>query len=364
MWREAVEYGVACMVGMPEASDAQLVERLTSLGMEAWLAEHLVQWLPLAYAERVFQGVRLIRTYAVVGGADRSLDDEPIFLAACERAKEAGREECLAVAPRSSIHNAISNGAKAASERGVPFDMRGDAAVSLFSALPPIEPGDGGVPRANERIQALIRAHGFASLPKRMRFETRVFPRITANAFYVCVELVVHDPRIVQGRIVESVLGEGPTLHRAVAVGIEKLSINVLHALLASLIDNSACADHVEWAEWRHRDGRLRACIGQELVLHNPEHVPDATALLHALEAALAHEPLAKGFHALRVFTLHEASKTLADEVLLDGASWPKGLAILKAHAWPKVDVKWGLRWFAVLEAFDDAAPRRWWWPW
>ena len=64
------------------------------------------------------------------------------------------------------------------------------------------------------------------------------------------------------------------------------------------------------------------------------------------------------------VFTLHEASKTLADEVLLDGASWPKGLAILKAHAWPKVDVKWGLRSFAVLEAFDDAAPKRWWWPW
>ena len=61
------------MVGMPEASDAQIVERLTALGMEAWLAEHLVQWLPLAYAERVFQGVRLIRTYAVVGGADRSL---------------------------------------------------------------------------------------------------------------------------------------------------------------------------------------------------------------------------------------------------------------------------------------------------
>ena len=352
------------MVGMPEASDAQLVERLTALGMETWLAEHLVQWLPVAYAERVFQDVRLIRAYGVVGGTGGSLDDEPIFLAASERARRAGREECLAIAPRSSIHNAINNAANAARAKGVPFDVRGDATVSLLSALPPIEPGDGGVPRANEHVQALIGAHGFASLPEGMCIETHVYPTITAHDFYVCVELVVHDPRIAQGHIVETVLGEGPTLRAAVGLGVEKLSRNVLHALFASLIDNSACADHIDWTEWRHRDGRLRVCIGQELLLHNPEQVPDAKSLLHALEVALEHEPLTKGFHALRVFTLHEASKVRATEVLLDGENWPRGLSILKAHRWPKVDVKWGLRSFAVMEAFDEVNQKRWWWPW
>lgn len=339
------------MVGMPEASDAQLVARLTGLGMEAWLAEHLVQWLPLAYAERVFQGVRLIRTYGVVGGSGGSLDNEPIFLAASERAKRAGREECLAIAPRSSIHSAINNGANAARARGVPFDMRGDASVSLFSALPPIEPGDGGVPRVHERFQEHIANHGFKTLPTGLSMDAFVYPEITASDFCIHIDLIVRDPRITKEVVIETVLGEGHTIRGAVNQAASKLELNVMHVFFASLVDHHSCADQVFWEDWQHQLGALRVCHGGELHFYNPEHIPPFTPLLEELKAALAEEPLANGFHALRIFTSHQGERTLGEEVRLDGELWPRGMEVMRAHAWPHVEVPWGVRFFAMMEA-------------
>ena len=69
------------MVGMPGASDAQIVERLTALGMEAWLAEHLVQWLPLAAILQRSKTVQF-ETAFTVAGTSSSFDDAPIFLTA------------------------------------------------------------------------------------------------------------------------------------------------------------------------------------------------------------------------------------------------------------------------------------------
>lgn len=343
------------MVGMPEASDAQIVERLTSLGMEPWLAEHLVQWLPLAAILQRSKTVQF-ETAFTVAGTSSSFDDAPIFLTARAVLSRWSQANIEFVASRAKLLCDIERLLREADAKGEPHNASDPliVSISLAHTPPPIEPGDGGVPRVNEGFQGHIADHGFKALPEGMSMHASVYPTITASHFSIYIDLVVRDPRTTTGVVVETVLGNGHTIRDAVIQATSKLELNVMHVFFASLVDHRSCADQVFWEDWQHQLGRLRVCHGGELHFYNPESVPSFAPLLTELRAALAEEPLANGFHALRVFTARRGAEALGEEVLLNGEFWPRGMEVLRAHAWPHVEVPWGVRFFAMMEASAD----------
>ena len=343
------------MVGMPEASDAQLVERLTSLGMESWLAEHLVQWLPLAAILQRSKTVQF-ETVFTVAGVSSSFDDAPIFLTAREVLSRWSQANIELVAGRAKLLSDIDRLLREADAKGEPHDASDPliVSISLAHTLPSIKPSDGGVPRVNEGFQGHIANHGFKVLPDGMSMQAFVYPTITASHFSIYIDLIVRDPRIATGVVVETVLGNGHTIRDAVIQATSKLELNVMHVFFASLIDPRSCADQVFWEDWQHQLGSLRVCHSGELHFYNPERVPSFAPLLTELRAALVEEPLANGFHALRIFTSHRGAETLGEEVRLDGELWPRGMEVLRAHPWPHVEVPWGVRFFAMMEASAD----------
>ncbi len=343
------------MVGMPEASDAQLVERLTKLGMEAWLAEHLVQWLPDAAALHCYPFARLNLTYTS-GALIYSLDDEPIFRAALDGLATHAAHQLECLADRSELTEFIERAMDKAEDEGRTYDSSRplNLSIAISSPLPQIEPGDGGVPRVNATFQRHLTHHGFKALPEGMAFEAFIYPTITSDEFYLDIDLTVSDARIAKGFVREAVLGEGITIAAAVKSAVTKLELNVMHVFFASLVDHRSCADQVFWEDWQHQLGALRVCHGGELHFYNPDHIPSFAPLLEELKAALAQEPLASGFHALRIFTSHQGERTLGEEVRLDGELWPRGMEVIRAHAWPHVEVPWGVRFFALMEASSE----------
>jgi len=343
------------MVGTPEASDAQITERLTALGMAPWLAEHLVQWLPHAAALHLYPTLRFDTSYKV-GDTNASLADAAVFVAANQGLWARPKATLEALVRRSNIMRGIERMLCEADASGRPYNAEDPLILSLSLTVPrvPVEPGDGGVPRVNETFQRHIAGHGFKTLPDGMSMEAFVYPEVTASTFRLFIDLTVRHPRMANGGVVETVLGMGHTIRDAVNQALSKLELNVMHVFFAALIDNSSCGDQVFWEEWKHQLGRLRVCHGGELHFFNPASIPSFTPLLAELKEALADEPLANGFHALRIFTSHQAEKTLGEEVLLDDELWPRGMEILQAHAWPHIEVPWGVRFFALMEASAD----------
>src|SRR5215469_874654 len=104
----AVEVGIAAFcAGEEPPSDEEVWDRLTGAGVEPWLAERLLIFLPMAYTRRLLPDVSY-QDGLVTPGGRVNLSAEPVFLAALGRAQRAGRGEVGRIAVRSSEFNAIN----------------------------------------------------------------------------------------------------------------------------------------------------------------------------------------------------------------------------------------------------------------
>ncbi|MCA9604256.1 MAG: hypothetical protein KC619_01590 [Myxococcales bacterium] len=350
MWKDAVELGIACFVGMRGATDEVLRERLASLGVEPWLAERLVTWLPVAYGRVLLKDVPFGDHYSA-GDAQLRLSDDPVYVAARERAGRGTRDEMEAIALRSADVDAVNAYLRRCDEEGRTADLTSIRVhTALVDRLPELGTGDGGVAEPRDALRGFVEGHGFATLPDGMGIDAFVYPRVSADRFSLQVDYAVFDPRLAVSPLLESFGGVGATYRDAIGDTVKKLERGSVHVIIAGLLDQTSCEEQVEWETWPHPGGPIRVCLGGQLRLYG-DGAPPMGPLLDRLRDALAGVALSPTIHALRVFTMRMGDRVYADEVLLDGQPWAEGLALVGAYAWPHVEHVWGTRLFALLDA-------------
>ena len=356
MWTDAVEVGIACFVAMPKASDGEIRERLSSLGVEPWLASRLVTWIPVAFGRRLLREVPFRDEY-LSGDDTLRLSDDPVFVAAERRAGRASRAELGAIAPRSADVDAVNKVLWTAEQRGESVDLSTlEGATALVTPLPPMEAGHGGVLEPRHVFAELVRGHGHDVVPGEgtaqrvgeLELDAFVFPRLDRPSPGAQIDYVVRHPALAGGRLIESFGGFGETWHDVVSDSVRKLERGSLHVLIATLLDRTSCADQVTRETWPHPSGDYDACLGGQLLLYGAEYV-DIGPLANTLSELFEREPVERAIHSIRLFTARAGEESYADEVLLDGEPWPAGEAACRAYPWPVREGYWGTRLFLML---------------
>ncbi|MEV6823939.1 DUF6348 family protein [Amycolatopsis sp. NPDC051102] len=325
----AVEVGVAAFrAGDEPPSDEQVRQRLAGAGVEPWLAERLLLFLPVAYTRRLLSDVSFTGTLLAPGGRVH-LAEEPVFAAALARAQRAGRGEIERIALRSgefdAINNALQSGSKLADlELGEP---------TLTGDLPPAGPGDGGVPSPRAAFQELLREHGVAD---RTGADARIFPHPAPPGVVMAqVDFTVTHPALAGPRLVESFAGHGPTWRDALGRALNLFAGGALHPIVDGLLRPGAAAGQVTRERYDHPDGPFDLVLGPWITLFTDEEVPGTRALLDQLLAALRAEPLTRQVHALRLFSAHHDGRLQSSEVLVDSEPWAAGEALVASQAAP-----------------------------
>lgn len=152
----AVEVGIAAFCAGQEPPDEdEVLERLAGAGVDRWLAERLVIFLPMAYIRRLVPEVSYQDGLLTPGGR-LSLSAEPVFVAALGRAQQAARAELVRIAMYSAEFAAIR---ELADGGPIPPGMRLTEGRVAWD-LPPAEQGDGGVPAPGALSEGILREHG------------------------------------------------------------------------------------------------------------------------------------------------------------------------------------------------------------
>jgi hypothetical protein len=353
MWRDAIELGVACCLLHRDRGTDAVYDGLLAVGVEAWLAERLVLWLPLAFGRRLFPTAPFRDGY-VSQGVSRALADDPIYVAAAARAAVATPDELAVVGGWSAEVSAI----RAAGEAGKRIEgatMSEPVVVHPLGAIP--EGGDGGVLEPWRIVAGFVDGHGIAVdagdgggfRAGGVDFDARVFLPWRDGMFIPQVDFVARSARVAGGLICESFAGMGATYAEAMVDALRKFERASLHVMLAALIDRGGCADQVSWEPWAHPSGAFDACLGAQLALYGTAGRAPVGDLIDALRDALAAVPLTREVHALRVFRAMRGAQVVINEVLLDGEPWPEGERICDAHRWPVAEGLWGTRVFVAL---------------
>jgi hypothetical protein len=231
----------------------------------------------------------------------------------------------------------------------------GASALALVTPLPDVQSGDGGVPEPRAMFAEFLRAHGHEVTPgpgTRLRagelgLDALVYGRVDERSRYRAqLDFLVSHPRLARGTLLESFAGLGNAYRDVVHDAVRKFERGSLHVLIATLLDRDSCADQVTWEHWP--DG-WEACLGPQLVLYAQVGPVPIAELVDGLRDAFAREVHDRTVHAIRVFTMRNADLSYADEVLLDGETWPAGEALCRAHAWPRFESVWGTRLFLMV---------------
>ena len=363
-WTDAIDLGVAVLHHLGAEHDAAIGDALEAIGVEPWLARRLVTWIPAASAQQVLSGMTHLDGYSDGAGSTRRMSEDPIFRAARGYAREVGAARALGMAERSASMNAVRTGNETADLASL-ATLDGRIATALVTPLPPIAPGDGGVPEARALFRAFFDAHGHPSVSTTgtaarvgaLEVDAFVVPHQIGPRFRAQFDFVVRDRRLAGGRLIESFVGEGASYRAAVMQAVDKLRLASVHVIIATLLDHASCGDQVSWERWEHPGGAFDRCLGLMLVLW-ADIDPKVAPLLDALRAAVEREPLTREIHTLRVFAARDGTKSLADEVLLDGEPWPAGEALCRDHAWPVHERGWGARLFLMLAPVPRTEPR------
>jgi len=334
---EAVAVGIAAYMGTG-GGDAEVRSELDRRGVEPWLAERLVTFLPLAFGRRVLAGVQFSDVF-LDGGTQRPLAGEPVYTAASERAQRAIRAEVERIGLRGSEVNAVNN----ALNGGAALDDLVLGPPALPSPLPAVAPGDGGVPSPRAAFLAFLAGHGFTVRGQHLggtAFDAQVYPQPSSRPEFICaqVDFRVRDPRLAGGLLVDSHAGFGGTWREAINQAIAKFERASLHPIIAALVDRSAAADQVSWERYDHPAGRYDFCLGPQLVMFAQSPARPAAELVDRILAALRAERLSREIHSLRVFTYHDNGALRTNEVLLDGQPWPAGEAVIGSAPAPVPD--------------------------
>ena len=357
---EAVAVGISAFLeGDVMPSDDAVTESLRAAGVEPWLAERLLMFLPLAFGRRVLPEPITVSGQLSDGLASTELADDPVFVAASSRALLASRAELDRIGLRSSEVDAVNQALHAGSR---PEDLE-LGPPTLEQPLPPPGTGDGGVPSPRAAFAAFLAGHGFAVEARpasassggarigEFEFDARVFPFPRANPSWVMaqVDFAVRHPALAAPWLLESFAGVGTTWREALNQTVAKFERASLHPVIAALLDRSAGADQVSWERYEHPGGAFELCLGPQITLYSPEPAPPAGPALEGLLHALRDVPLSRAVHGLRVFTLHQDGELQTNEVLLDSETWTAGEEVIAATPPPPVPGMVGSRIFGLL---------------
>jgi hypothetical protein len=140
----------------------------------------------------------------------RRLDDDPIYVAATQRAAHMTRDEADVIALRSSEVNAVNAWLQheSAHVREPRIEDMGASARALVTPLPDIQSGDGSVPEPRAMFAEFLRAHGHEVTPgpgTRLRageleLDTLVYGRVDERSRYRAqLDFLVSHPRLGAG---------------------------------------------------------------------------------------------------------------------------------------------------------------------
>lgn len=347
----AVEVGIAAFcAGEKPPEDEDVWERLTEAGVEPWLAERLLIFLPMAYTRRLLSDVTYPDELVTPGGRVE-LSAEPVFVAALDRAQRAGRDEVERIAMRSAEFNAINNALYDGAE--LSDLMLGE--TTLDEDLEPAEDGDGGVPSPRAVFEGFLHAHG-VPLDGGTRVDAAIVVHpAPAGVVIAQIDFAVSHPALAEPWLVESFAGHGPTWRDAISEGVNQFRIGALHPIVDGLLRPGAAPDHVERERYDHPSGAFELVLGSQINRFAKGPVPSAGPLLDRLLEALRAEQLTRKVHGLRLFVEYHDGRLQTNEVLLDSEQWPGGETVvadsqaLLAHGWVAVRI------FGLLVPVDDA---------
>ncbi|WP_181777581.1 DUF6348 family protein [Amycolatopsis pittospori] len=320
----AIEVGVAAFrAGEEPPTDDEVWERLTGAGVEPWLAERLLIFLPMAFTRRLLPDVTYPDAMVAPSGTF-SLSREPVFAAAYDRAQYADRGEFERIALRSNTFAVINEGLKSGTAMA---DLELSSPV-LTEDLAPIGQGDGGVPSPQAVFEGFLREHGIP-LGEDAKVDTKLIVHpAPAGVVMVQVDFAVSHPALAKPWLVESFAGHGPTWREAIGRAVNMFMLGALHPIIDGLLRPGAASDQVERERYEHPDGAFELVLGAQINLF-AETVPSAEPLLDRLLEALRAEPLGRKVHGLRLFVAHHDGELLNNEVLLDSEPWPGGEAVV-----------------------------------
>jgi hypothetical protein len=348
----AVEVAVVTFLAHRQAGDDVIFNHLRRAGVEDWLAERLIAFLPVAFGRTLLRGVALSNSLSE-NGADRPLDTEPVFLAAQARAQRATREEVESIGLRSSEVNAVNSLLQ--KDKRSRLEHLVLSPVTLVSPLTPSLAGHGGIPSPRQAFAECLTGHGYEVDARAdglycgpLHFDARVIPHTPRDLLTVQVDFAVQHPMLVMPWLIESFAGMGRTWREAIGQAIDKFQQASLHVLIAALLDRRACADQVSWEPLVHPAGAFDLCIGPQLLSSTPGPIA-LGPLLDSLKRALAGAPLARSVHAVRIYVARDGDKTYANEVLLDNAPWEAGVVLVASYPWPRLDRFWATRLFLLM---------------
>ncbi|MBB5781172.1 DUF6348 family protein [Nonomuraea jabiensis] len=347
----AVEVGIAAFcAGEEPPRDEEVWERLTGAGVEPWLAERLLIFLPMAYTRRLLPDVSYPEGLVTPSGRV-SLSAEPVFVAASDRAQRAGREEVGRIAMRSAEFNAINNALYAGSE--LSDLMLGE--TSLVKDLEPVGQGDGGVPSPRAAFEDFLRGHGVPlDGGTAVGAELFVHPA-PAGVVMAQVDFAVSHPALARPWLVESFAGHGATWREAIGGAVSRFRLGALHPIVDGLLRPGAASGQVERERYEHPSGAFELVLGAQLNLFTDRSVPSAEPLVDRLLEVLRAEPLTRKVHALRLFIAHHDGRLQTNEVLLDSERWPAGEAAVAGSPAPLPDGRVAVRVFGLLVPAGNA---------
>jgi len=165
--------------------------------------------------------------------------------------------------------------------------------------------------------------------------EPRVFPRESvAGTAQVQVDFAVESPRLGGLPFLDSFAGVADTPENAEKNAFSKFLQGSFHVIAEALTTHDCGNDQVEWEDWAGKGHSWRVCTGPLLLIGSRagsriegfgEFFPRLTHLFQ--------ENMSAGPHWMRVYLGALDGKQLGSEVLVDGAVWPAGQALLESHA-------------------------------
>ena len=298
-------------------------ERLSTGGVEPWLAERLLILLPMAYTRRLLPNVTYPDVLVTPGGEVR-LSTEPVFAAALARAQLAGRGEIERIALRSSEFDAINNALNA----GAPLSDIRLSETRLVQDLPPRTPGDGGVPSPRAVFEELLQRHHVV-LDGETKIDAELFVHpAPAGAVMAQLDFSVAHPWLAVPWLVESFAWHGASWREAIGGAAEMFERGALPVFVNALLRPGAEVGPVERERYQHPSGAFDLVLGAQLNLLTDQPVPPAGPLLDGLLMALSAVDISLKIHGLRVFLAYRDGRLQTNEVLLDGEPWPAGEAV------------------------------------
>jgi len=359
MHTDAVEIAVTVFLAHKGKEDEVIRGNLAALGLEAWLVDALVLWLPIAFGRELLSDVNFSDSYSTEEGDDKAfpLNEETVYLAAVRRAQRMNRDEASAIATRSAEVTLISEYLNTDKSSGATLELADVPPPQLqFPTRPPKAPaGDGGATEPRSLLASLLRANGLeVGVPDEegmhragdLRFGAMVYPTGKAP-MQAQVDYVIQHPALAAGTIVESNAAVGSTWSDGVELSMKNFVRSSLRPLLGNLLASNLAGEDVTWEDWAHRTGSYRVCVGPHLFTGTD---PVAIgALLDTLRVTFSEARLPRAVHVVRFYTGRQNGRTVGEEVLLNGELWEAGREALETFPWPIRKDFYSSRLFLVL---------------